>query len=72
MPQRITPGGGGFSESGAKRVPQTLEGPVLTHPPAATAEQEVVDKVPASPGPATRKAKRGKKPAARITVVPMP
>jgi hypothetical protein len=32
MPTRIAPEPRGFSSAGAARVPQTLDGPVLTHP----------------------------------------
>jgi len=72
MPSRVGPSAGGFSQAGAKRVPQTLQGPVLTHPVADTPEQKVVDTMPASPKlvPGAVTAKR-KKAVSRIAVAPV-
>lgn len=44
MPGPAGQQGGGFSTSGAKRVPETLQGPVLKHP--VTPEVNVVEKTP--------------------------
>lgn len=58
----VSPSGNGFSTAGAKRVPQTLDGPVLTHPVANPPEVNVMQKMSAQPkpasGPATIKSKR--------------
>jgi len=61
MPDPVTPmrpNGSGFLPAGAKRVPETLDGPVLRHPVAPTSdvlptasEVNVVDKTPAQPTP---------------------
>ncbi len=77
MPPRVAPAGGGFSPAGAKRVPQTLDGPVLTHPVAGNTEQKVVDKAPGSsrpaPGrPAPAKKSTARPSAARPVAIPMP
>jgi hypothetical protein len=58
MPAPVPAGGNGFSSAGAKRVPQTLEGPVLTHPVSAPPEVNVVQKAPAQPTPGVSKKKR--------------
>jgi hypothetical protein len=76
MPPRVAPGGGGFSQSNAKRVPDTLNGPVLTHPLAGNPvadnpEQNVVDKAPGSPRPVPGRRTPAKKPAARPVLTPM-
>jgi hypothetical protein len=71
MPPREATGSGGFSQSNAKRVPKTLEGPVLTHPVADTMEPKAVDKAGSSrPLPGRRTP--AKKSAARPVVTPMP
>ncbi|HEY1897807.1 MAG TPA: hypothetical protein VGG62_16120 [Terracidiphilus sp.] len=77
MPSRVAPGGGGFSQAGAKRVPDTLNGPVLTHPladnPVAdNPEPDVVVKAPDTTRPVHGKRTPAKKPAARPVVTPMP
>jgi hypothetical protein len=82
MPPRVAPGGSGFSQSGAKRVPDTLNGPVLTHPLAGNPvadnpvdnnpQQNVVDKAPDSSRPVHGKRTPAKKPAARPVLAPMP
>ncbi len=71
MPTRVAPAGNGFSQAGAKRVPQTLEGPVLTHPVAGNTEPKVVDKAPGSPRPVPGRPATAKKSAARPVVIPM-
>jgi hypothetical protein len=71
MPPRVAPSAG-FSQSNAKRVPDTLNGPVLTHPLADTTEQPVVDKTPGSARPVSARQSRAKKPTARSVVTPMP
>ena len=77
MPPRVAPAGGGFSPAGAKRVPQTLDGPVLTHPVAGNTEQKVLDKAPGSSRPLTGRPAAAKKSAARPSAarpvaIPMP
>jgi hypothetical protein len=68
MRQTVGATGGGFAPAGAKRVPETLQGPVLTHRVAQAPDQQVVDQAPASQqGPV--KAVPGKKKTARKTVV---
>lgn len=63
----VSPGGNGFSSAGARRVPETLQGPVLNHPVAAPPETSVVEKAPAeqkpAPGAAVRKKKASRGPA---------
>lgn len=60
-----------FSNAGAKRVPETLQGPVISHPVAPPAELNVVDKTPAErkAGPLVKAMK--KKPASRPAAVPV-
>ena len=62
----LSPGGNGFSNAGAKRVPETIDGPVLTHSVPATSEVNVMEKVPAQskaiPGGSTGKKKRAHPP----------
>jgi hypothetical protein len=71
MPSREAPGTGGFSQSNARRVPKTLEGPVLTHPVADNTEPRADDKAGSSrPLPGRRTA--AKKSVARPVVTPMP
>jgi hypothetical protein len=71
MPPRVAPRGGGFSQAGAKRVPQTLDGPVLTHPVADNTEQKVVAKAPGSSRPVPAKKAAARPSAARPVAVPM-
>jgi hypothetical protein len=71
MPPRATPASGGFSQSNAKRVPQTLVGPVLTHPVADNMEPKAVDNAPGSSRPVPGKPTHAKKSAARPVVIPM-
>jgi hypothetical protein len=71
MPPRVAPGSGGFAQSNAKRVPQTLNGPVLTHPLADNAERQVIDKTPGAARPVSGRSPRSKKPPQPV-VVPMP
>ena len=52
--------------------PNTLIGPVLTHPRADNTEQQVVDKTPGSTQPVSGRQPRPKKPTARSVVTPMP
>jgi hypothetical protein len=62
--------GGGFAPAGAKRVPETLQGPVLSHPIANPPDQPAVESRPAqSPQVAGTKKK---KPAPKAAVVPGP
>jgi hypothetical protein len=71
MPQRVSPAAG-FSQAGARRVPDTLQGPVLTHPVANNPEQSVVDKAPTASKPVAGGAPaRKKKAASRIAVLPV-
>jgi hypothetical protein len=73
IPQRVAPGGGGFANSGAKRVPETLEGPVLRHPVAKAPDQPVADQAPAAPRQGSAKATPGKKKTApKAAVAPSP
>jgi hypothetical protein len=46
-PAPSAPQGSGFSNAGAKRVPETLQGPVLKHPVTPMPEVNVVEKLPA-------------------------
>ena len=65
MPPREAPGSGGFSQSNAKRVPKTLEGPVLTHPVVDNMEPKAVDKAPSPSRPLSGRPTPAKKSAAR-------
>ena len=49
MPAPATRSGSGFSNSGAVRRPDTVVGPVLTHPVAPASDVNVVEKTPAQP-----------------------
>ena len=65
MPARTGQQSGGFSSAGAKRVPETLQGPVLKHP--TTPEVDVVQKSQAQPKavpgqPVARKKKKAASP----------
>jgi hypothetical protein len=72
MPPHVGPGGGGFAPAGAKRVPETLQGPVLTHPVANTPDQPVMDKSSAASRPAAPRAIPKKKAESRTAVAPLP
>ena len=72
MPSRTEPGTGGFSQAGARRVPDTLQGPVLTHPIAVPAEEKVTATAPERTAPAAAKAPHKKKPGPRPVVAPTP
>ena len=72
MPQRGGPGGGGFAPAGAKRVPETLQGPVLTHPVPNDSDQPGVDKVPAASQPGQSTAVPKKKTQSRKLAAPAP
>ncbi|HET6206820.1 MAG TPA: hypothetical protein VFD98_08425 [Terracidiphilus sp.] len=62
--------GGGFAPAGAKRVPETLQGPVLSHPVASPPDQPAVEIRPAeSPQAAGQKKK---KTAPKVATVPGP
>ncbi len=61
--------GGGFSSAGAKRVPETLQGPVLKHP--VSPEVNVVEKFPAQPKAIPGPPHARKKKRATLPVVPM-
>jgi hypothetical protein len=58
----VSPSGNGFSNAGARRVPETLQGPILSHPVVPVPEINVVDKTPpkhnAGPPLATVKKKK--------------
>jgi hypothetical protein len=71
MPPRVAPGSGGFSQSNAKRVPKTLEGPVLTHPVADNMEPKAVGKAAASSRSLPGRPTQVKKSAARHVVMPV-
>ena len=62
MPSPATPAGSGFSNAGATRRPDTVVGPVLTHPVAPAPELNVVEKTPAQPS-ATPHRKNKKSPS---------
>ena len=67
MPAPSAPAGSGFSQSNARRVPQTLVGPVLIHPVKSDADAKAADKPPASSkagGAAMKKKKTRPRPAA--------
>jgi hypothetical protein len=70
MPQRlnVVKGAGGFSSAGAMRTPQTLDGPVLTHPVASSKSDAEVKAMPA------QKKSREEKPARKKinAMPPMP
>ena len=72
MPAPGSPGAKGFSNAGATRVPDTLQGPVLTHPAAPASEVNMMGKVPAQPkavpGSATGKKKKAHVPPAAAPV----
>jgi hypothetical protein len=77
MPARVAPGGNGFSQAGAKRVPLTLDGPVLSHPVADNTGPKVADKARGSSSPVSGRPTPAKKAttrpsAARPVVSPMP
>lgn len=69
MPQPTGLTGGGFAPAGAKRVPETLQGPVLTHP--VVQEQPVVDNSPAGSRPVEGAATAKKKKAAKTAGAPV-
>lgn len=52
--------GNGFSNANAKRVPQTLDGPVLKHVSPALSEKNVVEEAPAQPKAAVPSAQKKK------------
>ena len=62
--------GGGFAPAGAKRVPETLQGPVLSHPVASPPDQPAVESRPAQSPHAA--APRKKKTVPKTAVVPGP
>ena len=72
MPAPGAAGAKRFSNAGATRVPDTLQGPVLTHPVAPASEVNVMEKGPAQPkavpGGATGKKKKGHVPPAAAPV----
>ena len=67
MPAPAAPRGNGFSPSNAPRVPETLDGPVLTHPVTPVPEADAVEKAPAPtkavPGGTATKKKKAPRPA---------
>lgn len=62
LPATVSSPGNSFSNAGARRVPETLQGPVLSHPVVASPEVNVVDKGPAKPkaGPPVAAVKKRK------------
>lgn len=70
MHRGVGANGGGFAPAGAKRVPETLQGPVLSHPVASPPDQPAVESHPAR-SPQVAGAKK-KKPAPKAAVVPGP
>jgi hypothetical protein len=70
MPAGGTPSGGGFSIGGAKRRPDTVVGPVLTHPVAPVPEANVVEKTPAQPNHVQKP--KAKKSPRRPLAAPVP
>lgn len=73
MPQRVGPGGGGFAPAGARRVPETLQGPTLTHPVVTPPDQQAVENTSTSPrqSPAETGTKK-KKPAPKASGITGP
>ncbi len=71
VPPQVTPARGGFSPANARHVPLTLQGPVLTHPVQAPADENVVDKMPA-PARAVPASPRAKRKKAASPAVPAP
>jgi hypothetical protein len=71
MPPRAGGNTGGFAPAGAKHVPETLQGPVLTHSIANTPDQPVADKGPAAPRQAAPRAVPRKKAAPGTGVAPV-
>ncbi len=67
-----SPGGNGFSTAGSRRVPETLQGPVLVHPVPGTSEVNATEKVPAPskdvPGAVSGKRKKAHLPVAAAPV----
>ena len=67
LPGPTAPQGGGFSNSNAKRVPETLQGPVLKHPVTPGSELNVTEKAPAqtkaTPGTSVKRRKKALAPA---------
>ena len=62
----VGPGGGGFAPAGAKRLPETLQGPVLTHPVSPgqpVAESSRAQSRPVLGAAKTKKKKAGHAPA---------
>src|SRR3954470_13282110 len=62
MPTPGTPSGGGFSIGGATRRPDTVVGPVLTHPVAPVPEVNVMEKTPAQPNHVLKAKKSPRRP----------
>lgn len=62
LPGPAAPQGTGFSNANAKRVPETLQGPVLKHPVSPSSELNVTEKLPALtkaiPGGSVKKRKK--------------
>ncbi len=71
VPGPVSPGVNGFSNAGAKRVPDTLNGPVLPHSVAAGSEVDVVEKVPAPSRPVPPALMAKKKKALRSPAAPV-
>jgi len=71
MPAPTAPPGSAFSTSGATHVPETLDGPVLTHHVAPASEVNVVEKAPAQPKAATGATAMKKKKVPRRATAPV-
>ena len=69
LPGAVAPVAKGFSNAGATRVPDTLQGPVLTHPVAPPSEVNVTEKVPPQPKavPRSSTGKKRKAPSRTVT-----
>ena len=72
MRQGVGANRGGFAPAGAKRVPETLQGPVLTHPVPNDSDQPAVDKVPVASQPGQPGAVSKKRTPSRKVVAPAP
>ena len=56
MPSQVSAPGGGFKNAGAKRTPETVTGPVISHPAAAPTAQVV--QIPTRHGQGKQPAKK--------------
>jgi hypothetical protein len=72
MRQGVGANRGGFAPAEAKRLPETLQGPVLSHPVASPPDQPSVDRVPAASEPGQPGAVPKKRTPSRKVVAPAP